>query len=597
MNRRRFVMQEGSSNKFWEIWTDGSSMVTRHGRAGTAGRETAKAFASAEKAEDAAIATIRAKVKKGYREEAASDAVAPGPGVSPGSAGAREPGALVERLAAALERRRPGFAASLPPPATEEAIAGLEKELGLPLPASLQAVLAWHDGTGDESLFDDLSLSSVRDIARSKKAFDALNPTSEAPGQWWNEKWIPIFDDRSYDTWVIDWAGCFNGKPGQILAWRKDGRSRTILFESFDHWLETFVLALEAGCYADSDDGFVAGEEALGRIRDSVCRGYPKHVKYRIAAQGARAAKFAEAGELAPPARASVTEIVVHPDGARLVLGQIEAPVLSLLDVATGHVERLEETGESILGLALGADGSEAVYLLQTGRGWRGSFELRVRSLGTGTSRTLAQFPMKSEATVLSVAPGLAVFNTPEGIEIRELPSGNLLRLLPAAGEAVAAFSPDGRWLASSVAGSSTIELRAWPELDAAWTVKGDFTRARRFAFDPSGSRLAAIVEGARMSTYPALFDSATGAEQLPGAFRQGAQDPRCLTFSPDGAWLATGDDAGRLVVHDVATGKALWTKEVHDQRVLTIAFSRDGRQIFAGSIHDAPLVIVSTPS
>lgn len=38
------------------------------------------------------------------------------------------------------------------------------------------------------------------------------------------------------------------------------------------------------------------------------------------------------------------------------------------------------------------------------------------------------------------------------------------------------------------------------------------------------------------------------------------------------------------------------WKKEVHDQRVLSISFSRDGRQIFAGSLGNAPIVIVSTP-
>ena len=39
---RRFEFRDGKSNKFWEIEVDGSAFVTRHGRIGTAGRETQK---------------------------------------------------------------------------------------------------------------------------------------------------------------------------------------------------------------------------------------------------------------------------------------------------------------------------------------------------------------------------------------------------------------------------------------------------------------------------------------------------------------------------------------------------------------------------
>ena len=43
----RYELSEGSSNKFWEIAVEGSSVVTRYGRIGTKGRKTLRETASA----------------------------------------------------------------------------------------------------------------------------------------------------------------------------------------------------------------------------------------------------------------------------------------------------------------------------------------------------------------------------------------------------------------------------------------------------------------------------------------------------------------------------------------------------------------------
>lgn len=65
---RRFEFRDGKSNKFWEIEVDGSTVQTRHGRIGTAGRETRKPQGSAASAAKQAEREIASKLGKGYVE-------------------------------------------------------------------------------------------------------------------------------------------------------------------------------------------------------------------------------------------------------------------------------------------------------------------------------------------------------------------------------------------------------------------------------------------------------------------------------------------------------------------------------------------------
>ena len=49
--RRRFVFQEGTANKFWEIELEGTQVTTSWGRLGTAGQSKSKDFGTVAKAQ------------------------------------------------------------------------------------------------------------------------------------------------------------------------------------------------------------------------------------------------------------------------------------------------------------------------------------------------------------------------------------------------------------------------------------------------------------------------------------------------------------------------------------------------------------------
>jgi predicted DNA-binding WGR domain protein len=65
---RRFELNDGSTDKFWEIAISGSEHTVRYGRMGTQGQSKTKAFADADTAKKAADKLTASKLKKGYRE-------------------------------------------------------------------------------------------------------------------------------------------------------------------------------------------------------------------------------------------------------------------------------------------------------------------------------------------------------------------------------------------------------------------------------------------------------------------------------------------------------------------------------------------------
>jgi predicted DNA-binding WGR domain protein len=66
---RYFEFVEGTSNKFWEIKLEGTTVRTRYGKIGTGGQTTVKDFDSSEKANKEYDKLVNEKTKKGYEEK------------------------------------------------------------------------------------------------------------------------------------------------------------------------------------------------------------------------------------------------------------------------------------------------------------------------------------------------------------------------------------------------------------------------------------------------------------------------------------------------------------------------------------------------
>ena len=143
------------------------------------------------------------------------------------------------------------------------------------------------------------------------------------------------------------------------------------------------------------------------------------------------------------------------------------------------------------------------------------------------------------------------------------------------------AFHPNGKLVA--VAG---IDWMANGGGDGAVTVWDVETHSRihkfegggvRVAFHPAGKLLA--VASLNRSARVIDVDSGTLIHELAG----GDESLTCVAFSPDGRWLAAGDDDHVLRLYDVETGKERAALAL-DSQIKALAFSPDGHYVFTGN-------------
>jgi DNA ligase-1 len=60
---------DGTSNKFWEVWMDGTDVTTQWGKIGTGGQTKTKSFADEAKAKKEYDKLVAEKTGKGYVEK------------------------------------------------------------------------------------------------------------------------------------------------------------------------------------------------------------------------------------------------------------------------------------------------------------------------------------------------------------------------------------------------------------------------------------------------------------------------------------------------------------------------------------------------
>ncbi len=174
--------------------------------------------------------------------------------------------AIWRRIEAWLAANTPAALGALNPPASEEAIARLERGLGVTLPGDFLASMRIHDGQTNLELFGPWGLLSSTRMLESWRSSEKVAkdvgyswpvPTvGPVRPSWWVSAWIPFAENGSGDTLCLDLSPAEGGEHGRVVEYVHNFAERAVVSASFRAWLSAVADDFERGVYEADDLGF-----------------------------------------------------------------------------------------------------------------------------------------------------------------------------------------------------------------------------------------------------------------------------------------------------------------------------------------------------
>lgn len=164
-----------------------------------------------------------------------------------------------------LGENAPEVAKTLNPPASDDALTGIEQALKITLTDAERAYFKQHDGqdtfgppiAGDWLLLPAAAIpkewQTTLPAGQDAAADATVKPGKGVAKRWFHEAWMPWATDGGGNFLCVDHAPAEGGTEGQIVRFSSGDEQRPVVAAGIDAWLAELSADMAAGHYAWRD--------------------------------------------------------------------------------------------------------------------------------------------------------------------------------------------------------------------------------------------------------------------------------------------------------------------------------------------------------
>jgi len=166
---------------------------------------------------------------------------------------------LIEKLDSYLSIKRPEYYSELNEPLNDNQLNKLEDDYKIEIPKDLRILYKWKNGQKQncyEAFVNNscfIPLQQVLDDAAELTSMIGFDFEIE---NWWNENWLPIFQNGGGDSICYDLKGIFTEQKGQLVEFWHADNDRNVIAPTLERFFHKIINFYETKQENEFDEYF-----------------------------------------------------------------------------------------------------------------------------------------------------------------------------------------------------------------------------------------------------------------------------------------------------------------------------------------------------
>ncbi|MDO5607687.1 MAG: SMI1/KNR4 family protein [Capnocytophaga sp.] len=166
---------------------------------------------------------------------------------------------IIQKLDTYLSTLRPEYYSELNDPLDDSQLDKLEENYKIKIPEDLRTLYKWKNGqktTCYQAFVNNSCFTPLEQALHSASERTSMIGFDFEIENWWNENWIPIFENGGGDSICYDLKGIFTEQKGQLIEFWHTDNDRNVIAPTLETFLSKIIRYYKTKKVEEFDEYF-----------------------------------------------------------------------------------------------------------------------------------------------------------------------------------------------------------------------------------------------------------------------------------------------------------------------------------------------------